>query len=188
MVASAAEALERSALVIDRRVGRQEDQQLVWFARALRWSLTAAERYDGTGYDPEHETEHFFTDTLRSICRIAPAGNEDLGFLALRSQLRHKDEFESVRRFFRGITPGDRRWDRLMVARLILIGLLNELGDDVQETEQDYFNGVAELIWSDVIVANFATWLPRFKLSCEGLDMAVSARQTRNATPPTAGG
>jgi hypothetical protein len=186
MIVSAAEALERSAVIIDPRVGRHEDRQLVWFVRALRWSLTAAELYAGTGYDPEYETEHFYTDTLRAICRMAPAGRDDPGFLELRGEIQARDEFEPVRRFFRELVPGTLRWDRLMVARLILIGLLNELGDDVQKTEQSYFNGVAELIESDAVAANFAEWVPRFKLSCKSLDVAVAARMKHIALPASA--
>jgi hypothetical protein len=184
-VSAAAESLERQGLVIDQRVGRPEDQRLIWFARAYRWSVTAADLFEGTGYDPEEESEHFFTDTFRDLCRDVGVGIDDPGFGALRERIRTDPRFEPARRFFSNIEPGQRRWDRLMVVRLILMGLLNEYGDDVQHSEQQWFDRSVAGMRDDRIVANFREWLPRFHLECRPIEAALDWRLARAGTAST---
>jgi hypothetical protein len=175
-VVSAAEALEREALVIDRQVGQESHLRLIWYARALRWSLTAAELFDGTGYDANEEEAHFFTDTFRDMSASMWSEGEQNGFGALRPKLQGDATFETARRFFYDAQPGELRWDRLMAARLILMGFLNDFGDDVQASSQDWFDGVAREIRTDRVATNLAEWLPRFKLESQPIQTALERR------------
>jgi hypothetical protein len=176
VVAGAAESLERRGLVIDQRVGRPEDQRLIWFARAFRWSLTASELFDDTDYDPEVETEHFFTDTFRDLCRGFDGSDLDPGFGVMRDRIRGEALYGPVRGFFADIKPNERRWDRLMAARLILMGLLNAYGDEVQHSTPDWFDRAAASIHNDQIAANLAAWLPRFRLDSPIMSEALEKR------------
>jgi hypothetical protein len=151
-------------LVIDRRVGQESHLRLIWYARALRWGFTAAELFEGTGYNANEEQAHFFTDSFRDMSACVWTNGEQAGFGALRPKLREDATFETARRFFYDMQPGELRWDRLMAARLILMGFLNDFGDDVQASSQDWFDRVAREIRSDRVAGNLAEWLPRFKL------------------------
>ncbi len=158
---------EKEALYLDPRFIEQEDRELVWLLRAMRWSLTDVALFNSLNYDPIHSRDHFFSDQLRWICDDVQVEGDLLPRERLREQAANGEPVSWVYEFFDGLTSSEDRyrWDRLVVFHLLVMMFLNAFGDDTQKTSTGDLADIAARILNDEIVANLAAWLPKLGLT-----------------------
>lgn len=158
---------EREAILIDTRIAQNRDLEILNYVSALRWCMTDASLFDGMPYDVAKPRDHFFSDSLRQVCdthynlgRAGPTYEEFVKY-ALSGGAP-----DNVFEYFEGLSKDEDRlrWDRLVVFHLLLIGLINTIGQSVHRTGQKKINIVVSQINNTLILQNFVKWLPRHEV------------------------
>ncbi len=169
---------EKERVYLDPRFVENNDRDLVWLFRAMRWSLTDASLFADVGYDSFHSKDHFFTDQLRGICDDVTANGEVLPREAIRERGARGESVAAVYEFFDGLSSmEDRyRWDRLVVFHLLLMTFLNAYGDETQKTKPEDLASIARRIKHEQIARNLISWLPKL-----GLTKASTGRTLGNS-------
>ncbi len=166
-----ANRFEREAIYIDSRIADDTDRLFLYYVKALRWTLTDTQLFDGLPYGNE-PTDHFYTDHLRRMCAGVWKEDGD-GLLDLRAFEDHLDsdhELDEVLKFFDGLDPSDTsrpRWDRLVAFQMVLMGFIENFGYEIHQTEQRWFDAVARRMRREV-ATNLLDWLPKLGIGTAG--------------------
>jgi hypothetical protein len=161
---------EREAIYIDSRISDETDSLFLYYVKALRWTLTDTQLFDGMSYGDE-AVDHFYTDHLRRMC--ASVWQEDgkglIDLRALEDHLGSDHELDAVLKFFDGLDPDDEsrlRWDRLVAFQLVLMGFIENFGYEIHRTEQRWFDAVARRMRREV-ATNLLDWLPKLGIGTD---------------------
>lgn len=164
---------EREAIYIDSRIADDTDRLFLYYIKALRWTLTDTQLFDGLEYGDD-PTDHFYTDHLRRMCAgIWKTNGEGLVDLrAFEDHLASDHELDEVLKFFDGLDPDDEsrpRWDRLVAFQLVLMAFIDDFGYEIHRNEEGWFEAVARRMRPE-IATNLLDWLPKLGI---GKDQAL---------------
>jgi hypothetical protein len=130
---------ERSSLVLDRSVAKEDEFAFLAYIKAMRWAATDVSLFNGLEYDRSSATDHFFADRLREICFAVYERPDDEVGLAKIVDLAQGPKLNAVFEFFDGLKRAEYRlrWDRLAVLHLIVMAFLNRFGYPMQESSDE---------------------------------------------------
>ncbi|MDX6286350.1 MAG: hypothetical protein QOG53_1835 [Frankiales bacterium] len=179
-----ASKFERGTLYLDKNYVEPDDLDNLAYVRALVRVMTDVTLFDDTGYVFETGRDHLFRDEYRSMCEALLRGDADeteLHYAEFTALLGGEHVLQMMLAFFDGISPheGRLRWDRLVCFDLLLMGMLNTVGYDMQRSSIDDFHRVAGEIRNPTVAANLHKWLPTIGVSegksIECIDEALEA-------------
>jgi hypothetical protein len=161
-----ASKFERGTLYLDKDYVDPDDLDFLAYVRALMRAMTDVSLFDETGYVFETGRDHLFRDEYRSMCEALLRGDADeteLHFSEFTTLLGGDHVLAMMLAFFDGINPQEDRlrWDRMVCFDLLLMGMLNTVGYEMQQSSQEDFHRVADEIRNPVVAANLRNWLPR---------------------------
>jgi hypothetical protein len=166
-----ANRFEREAIYIESRYAEETDRLFLFYIKALRWTLTETQLFDGLGYSGDESSDHFYTDHLRRMCASIwqDEGEGLIDLRALEDHLGSEHELDEVLKFFDGLDPNDRsrlRWDRLVAFQLVLMAFIDDFGYEIHKTEPGWFEAVAQRMRPEV-ATNLLDWLPKLGIGSD---------------------
>jgi len=155
-------AFDREAIYFDPDIASRHDLRCIHYAKAFQWAVTDVGLFDGLGYDPNHPTDHFFRDQLRTISTFDLPPAQPLTFDYFEREALTTGSVQVVVDFFssfdRQTTP--LRWDRLMALQLLLAAFADGVGYDGRTKAQSEYDSIARAMVSPIVRRNLLTWIP----------------------------
>jgi hypothetical protein len=176
-----ASKFERGTLYLDKDYVEPDDLDFLAYARSLVRVMTDVSLFDETGYTFETGRDHLFRDEYRSMCEALLRGDADeteLHYAEFTALLGGEHVLQMMLAFFDGINPREARlrWDRLVCFDLLLMGMLNTIGYDMQRSSAEDFRRVALEMRNPQVARNLRSWMPSLGVSQEkSLDVIEAA-------------
>ncbi len=178
---------QSKAIYIDARIAEKTDLLFLKYAKALEWSLTDVDLFEGLDYDRFHATDHIFSGNLHVICERCLSDGSPLSlrqFQEVLSDGSNVEELRPILQFFDGLCVNELRlrWSRMVVFHLLLMAFINSFGYDIQHTSEDKMQRISASVRQPEVLRNLRTWLGRLGLaeseSGKALSRAIRAAKT----------
>lgn len=155
-------AFDREAIYFDPEIASHHDLRCIHYAKAFQWAVTDVGLFDGLGYDPNHPTDHFFRDQLRTISTFELPPDKPLTFDYFERETLSTGSAQEVIDFFSFFDPKTTplRWDRVMALQLLLVAFADGVGYDGRSKQQSDYDLIAGVMISSIVRRNLLTWIP----------------------------
>jgi hypothetical protein len=173
-------AFERQAIYFEPDISRPLDRFLAEYSRCFTWVITDVRLFDGSSYDRNYATEHFFTEQLAAIATSSDFrspftwtyfNNEIVASEPARGRvarlLRRRDQTplratDDVFAFLERLPRKPLAWDRMVSLHLLLRAFLDAAGyEAVHHAKQDDYDAIAAQFRTEVVPRNLPAWLDR---------------------------
>jgi hypothetical protein len=155
-------AFDREAIYFDPEIASHHDLRCIHYAKAFQWAVTDVGLFDGLDYDPNHPTDHFFRDQLRTIATFELPPEKPLTFDYFEREVLSTESAQEVIDFFSSFGPKTTplRWDRVMALELLLAAFADGVGYDGRSKQQSDYDSIAGAMISSTVRRNLLTWIP----------------------------
>lgn len=154
-------AFDREAIYFDPDIASRHDLRCIHYAKSFQWAVTDVALFDGLGYDPNHPTDHFFRDRLRTVSTFDLPPEKALTFDHFNRKALFTGSAQEALDFFssfgRETTP--LRWDRIMALQLLLAAFADGVGYDSRSKPQSEYDAIAQALVSPEVRRNLIPWI-----------------------------
>jgi hypothetical protein len=166
---------ERELIYIDVTFSDKDDLYFIKYIKSMQNIFCDASMFDGTGYDNEHDIDHFFKDDLASMVEkmFTPTG------VITFSEFRSKDEvnYAKVCKFISTVMQDKscNKWHLINCFHFILMAFLSRYGYDYQRTGLFKLYKLRCSEPNNKLMSNFKSLILNAKLSkCKQIKKAIA--------------
>lgn len=164
--------IEKDMIYLDSTIADKQDLDFLKFLKVFQLIMTEVSLFDGHGYNPNKDTDHFFKDNF--IAMVSCILNYDSETHLLKSInsfeefVKNKDISEKANKlagFISGSNPSNTlRWCRILSLHLIIKAFLEEFGYDFNKLSDEALRDVKKQTEINVCYENLWTILKYYKL------------------------